>query len=225
MSLPYYMDHILWPNSLLLTKYSPVTNLHASAHHKLTEEPRERRLTFSGGRRRRQRPRGRPAAAVASAPQRPARPRRRHLRTPLPRMSATASPQPRTAWRKEGRGEPPWDQKGPNPDRKKFVWAPGEGHGVVRREDPDGAHAAPAAGHGSPGNGWEGGGRGGAVPLTLLPRCGLAGRRWKTTLMGRVGGFAAQILFEPGIQAPCGPNSLFWCPILLSSKKKLSFKD
>jgi len=32
----------------------------------------------------------------------------------------------------------------------------------VRREDPDGAHAAPAAGHGSPGNGWEGGG-GGAV--------------------------------------------------------------
>jgi hypothetical protein len=81
----------------------------------------------------------------------------------------------------------------------------------VRREDPDGAHAAPAAGHGSPGYGWEGGGGGGAVPLTLL-------LRWTWTeveddLMGRVG-FISRVweAWRPkfsSIQAsgPCGPSA------------------
>lgn len=74
-----------------------------------------------------------------------------------------------------------------NPDGEKFGWAPGEGHGIVRRENPDGAHAAPSAGHGSPpGNGWEAGGE--AVPPLSADAALLRfGTEVEDGLMGRVG--------------------------------------
>lgn len=51
----------------------------------------------------------------------------------------------------------------------KLGWVPGEGYCVVGRKDPDGAYAAPAAGHGRMARREEEPHP--AVPLTLLLRC------------------------------------------------------
>jgi hypothetical protein len=91
-----------------------------------------------------------------------------------------------------------------NPDGEKFGWAPGEGHGIVRRENPDGAHAAPSAGHGSPpGNGWEAGGE--AVPPLSADAALLRfGTEVEDGLMGRVGFLSGRL---------DGPNSLRSCAL------------
>lgn len=86
----------------------------------------------------------------------------------------------------------------------KLGWVPGEGYCVVGRKDPDGAYAAPAAGHGRMARREEEPHP--AVPLTLLLRCCGTRSEEEGDLMGYLGRVGC---FQNFNTANVGPGNIY----------------